>query len=35
MMEPGVLRPQRHDEVGVPRASDEGYMMSGKISVHL
>lgn len=35
MMEPGVLGRWRHDEGGAPRASDEGHMMLGIISVHL
>lgn len=35
MVEPGVLGRWRLDEGGAPRASDEGYMMSGIISVHV
>lgn len=35
MVEPGVLGRWRLDEGGAPRASDEGYMMLGIISVHV
>lgn len=35
MMKPGVLGQWRRDEGGAPRASDEGHMMSGIISIHL